>query len=211
MTLTLTQSKQASQTVDPAAVATRAIWGRQRDQFSAGTLLRARSEGLAALVTATHPGKYDATHVAFLRGAGAAGGASAYSYTMPATAPALPTTSDITTAANYANAVMLAYAPGDRENAVLVPRVATGGGNLAAGPFWRVTNATTISTVGGGSTGAFTDWPADYVLEIVLPTNIAAAFTAAAAKEDAFTGGDFYVADATTDYLAVTITRTRAT
>ncbi len=91
----------------------------------------------------------------------------------PSTVPtgvtySLPTTSDITDASNYANAFLLAYAPGDRSNAVLVPRVGTTGAGIT-GPFWRAETATTFTVVASGALGAYVGYPANTVFELIVP------------------------------------------
>lgn len=120
----------------------------------------------------------------------------------------LPTTADITASANYANAFLLTYAPGDRSNAVLVPRVATGGANIA-GPFWRVETTTTFSVVASGSAGTFVGYPVNTVFELVVPaaSDIVQLFDNAAAKSDTVRVSDFLVAGATSRTGVITLNR----
>lgn len=120
----------------------------------------------------------------------------------------LPTTADITASASYANAFLLAYAPGDRSNAVLVPRVATGGANIA-GPFWRVETTTTFSVVASGSAGTFAGYPVGTLFELIVPAaaDIVQIFDNAAAKNDTAKVYDLMVSGATSRTGVVTLNR----
>jgi hypothetical protein len=120
----------------------------------------------------------------------------------------LPTTSDITDASNYSNAFLLAYAPGDRSNAVLVPRVGNTGANIA-GPFWRVESSTTFSVVASGSAGTFVGYPINTVLELVVPasTDITVLINNTATNPGTVRVYDFLVSGATSNTGVITLNR----
>lgn len=169
--IVLSLSSDLEKVLTPGTLATRAATGKMRKPWTYGYALRCETTGTGILVGVSRPADNDITKRNVLQGLGTAGtSASAYTYTLPTgTGITLPTSADVTAASVYANAILLAYAPGDRSNATIVPRVATGGANLAAGPFWRTETGTTFTTVAGGTTGAFTDWALNYVLELIVP------------------------------------------
>ncbi len=81
----------------------------------------------------------------------------------------LPTTTPLTTALAYLDAVCLVYAPGDRNNAVLLERVATGGSDVTR-PFWRINDADTIAICYAYAAGPlYSDVPAGWTIEIQVP------------------------------------------
>jgi len=154
----------------PGTLAGRAALSKMRKPWTYGYAIRCETTGTGICVGVATPGDNDLTKRNVLQGAGAAASATPFTYTLPTgSGITLPTPADVTAAVTYANAILLAYAPGDRSNATIVPRIATGGANLAAGPFWRCETGTTFTTVGGGTTGAFTDWAVNYVLELIVP------------------------------------------
>lgn len=156
--------------LDPAAVATRAAYSRMRRPWTPGYRAKAEAAGAAVLagVNSYHPD--DGAHVNRLVGAGAAAGASPATYDLPSgTELTLPTTSPLTTALAYLDAVCIIYAPDDRNNAILLERVATGGGNVAR-PFWRIDDADTISICYAYAAGPlYSDVPAGWTIEIQVP------------------------------------------
>lgn len=159
--------------LQPAAASTRASYSRMRRPWTPGYRAKARADAAAKVAgfNSYHPG--DTAHSVSLEGAGAAATSTPASYDLPAAAAALitlPTTTPLTNCSAYLDAVCLVYAPNDRDNAILLERIATGGGNVARSNWWRVTDANTISIVGTYAAGPlYGDIPFGYTIEIQVP------------------------------------------
>lgn len=157
--------------LQPAAPATRASYSRMRRPWTPGYRAIAQADDATKLAgfNSYHPGE-NTLHTCSLQGAGAAAGASAPLYTLPTGATlVLPVTADITDAADYLDAVCVIYAPDDRDNAVLVPRVEFGGSDLTA-QFWRVESATTFSLAYSYAAGPlYSDIPRGWTIELQVP------------------------------------------
>lgn len=155
--------------LDPAVATTRASYSRMRRPWTPGYQAKAASPGAGVLsgFNAFHP--IDEDHVNILQGVGAADNAAPFSYDLPTgTSLVLPTTTPLTTGLAYLDAVCMIYAPGDRNNAVLLERVATGGADVTR-PFWRVTDANTFAIGAGYTGGLYNDVPAGWAIEIQIP------------------------------------------
>jgi hypothetical protein len=141
-----------------------------RRPWTPGYQAEAVSPGAGVLsgFNAFHPD--DQEHVNILQGVGATAIATAQVYTLPAGSElVLPVTTPLTAGLAYLDAVCMIYAPGDRNNAVLLERVATGGADLTR-PFWRVDTATTFSICAGFTAGPLLDdVPAGWSIEIQIP------------------------------------------
>ncbi len=156
--------------LDPAAATTRASYSRMRRPWTAGYNARAEAMGAAVLAgfNSYHPN--DADHVNVLQGAGATAGAAVPTYDLPSgSLLVLPTTTPLTTALAYLDAVCLIYPPGDRDNAILVERIATGGGDVTR-QFWRINDVNTIAIAYAYAAGPlYSDVPAGWSIEIQVP------------------------------------------
>jgi len=155
--------------LDPANAITRGCFSNRRRPWAAGYGIKAAAVGTTYVVGVNHPGTLAATSVRVtLPGAGAAASATVFTYTVPSSTVTLPTDTSVVVGATYANAIMVAYIGGSKTG-TLVPRLGKDVANLTDGPFWRVETSTTIETVAGGTTGAFTDWAVDDIIEIIVP------------------------------------------
>lgn len=162
--------------LQPAAASTRASYSRMRRPWTPGYRALARSDAAAKVAgfNSYHPG--DVTHSVEMQGAGATASATPAAYDIPAAAAALlsrtlPTTTPLTDAPDYLNAICLIYAPGDRDNAILLERIATGGANVARSNWWRVEDANTFSIVQTYAAGPlYGDVTFGWTIEIQLPT-----------------------------------------
>lgn len=163
--------------LDPAAAVTRASYSRMRRPWTPGYRAKAEAADAAVLAgfNAFHPD--DGEHVNILQGVGAAAGATVPSYALPSgTELVLPETDTLTTALAYLDAVCLIYAPGDRNNAILVERVATDGADVTR-QFWRIDDASTISIAYAYAAGPlYSDIPAGWCIEIQVPPAAGAEF-----------------------------------
>lgn len=157
-------------TLDPSTAALRATYSNRRRPWVAGYGIKTTSIGTTLMYGVNYPGTLaPVTKKISLAGAGAAGGAGVYTYTVPANTVTLPTDTSVAEANTYLNAIMVAYTNGNPFG-TLIPRLGKDVANLSAGPFWRVETASTIETVGGGTTGAFTDWATTQTIELIVPT-----------------------------------------
>jgi hypothetical protein len=156
--------------LDPAVATTRASYSRMRRPWTPGYSAKAVSPGAGVLtgVNSYHPN--DAAHVNLLQGVGAAAGAAVPTYDLPVGSTlVLPTTTPLTTGLAYLDAICMIYAPGDRNNAILLERVATGGADITR-PFWRINDANTFAIAAGYAAGPlYDDVPAGWTIEIQVP------------------------------------------
>lgn len=94
---------------------------------------------------------------------------TAFSYAIPANSVTLPTTSDLTEANDYLNAIMIVYHDNTYTNGTIVPRYAAGALPVT-GAFWSVTDASNfITSQAVGSDGLHVDWAVTDSLEIIVP------------------------------------------
>ncbi len=197
----------------PAAAATRASYSRMRRPWTPGYRAKARAAAAAKVsgFNAYHPN--DSAHVVVLEGAGAAATSTPASYDLPAAAAALitlPTTTTLTDAPDYLNATCLIYGPNDRDNAILLERIGTSGGNVARSNWWRVTDANTISICATYASGPlYGDVPFGWTIEIQVPTasDIVLLWEPAAADETVVKVTDFMAAGNTAETGAVILDR----
>lgn len=205
MTTLIIAENDAIKKLQPAAAATRASYSRMRRPWTPGYRALARADAAAKVAgfNSYHPG--DTAHNVQLEGAGAAASATPASYDLPAAAAALitlPTTTPLTNCNAYLDAVCLIYAPYDRDNAILLERIATGGANVARSNWWRVTDANTISIVYTYAAGPlYSDIPFGWIIEIQVPTltDITTLWEPTAADETVLKVTDFMAAGNTAE------------
>ncbi|MFM2055205.1 MAG: hypothetical protein RL456_3242 [Pseudomonadota bacterium] len=152
-----------------------AVYGRRQRPWCSGYNMRVSAEGAAKLAGVNHPGE-SSPRTLRLRGAGAADGTGipTYAVTLPS-GVTLPQTdaTDIQQAEAYLNAIVLVYAPGDRANAVVVPRFGVGASapadNLGYG--WKVKDADEIYVWSQYRTSGtlYSDVPAGYQIDLIIP------------------------------------------
>lgn len=155
----------------PADPGTRASYSRMRRPWTPGYRAIARADAATKLAgfNSYHPGD-NTLNTCSMTGRGAAANATPPLYTLPAAAElVLPVTADITDCVDYLDAVCVIYAPDDRDNAILVPRVEFGGADLL-GMFWRVESATTFTLAYAYAAGPlYSDIPAGWTIELQVP------------------------------------------
>lgn len=94
---------------------------------------------------------------------------TAFSYVIPASTVTLPTSSDLTEANTYLNAVMVVYHNNDNMNGTLITRLAAGALPVV-GAFWSVTDAGNFITSDAvNSSGEHVDWRVTDRIEIIVP------------------------------------------
>jgi hypothetical protein len=190
-------------TLNPAAVSTRAAYSFRRKPWTPDYSVRAATEAAANLVGVNYPGTLS-PRLAIIAGAGAANGSAPFSYDTPAGSVSLPTTANVTAATDYANAFLVVWDDASRTVGTLVPRIATGGADPASGPFWRVTDANTISTARNVAAGVYSDWTPGQILEVFVPVAseiVTLVAVTAATQGIGFATRDFLVADTGTVWV----------
>lgn len=195
-------------TLDPAAAATRAAYGKRRRPFVAGYKARYRAEGASIVYGVNDPGSLS-TKCETLNGAGAADNASTFTYAVATLS--MPTTTDLTDAADYLNAIMVAYRAGDEANAILVTRLAK---DAAAStdntPYWSVKDGNEIYTHYGYADGKHVDWPVGWILRLIVPVSAdigTALISTTAVGEGVVTVRDFMAAGDRDQASAVILNR----
>ena len=161
-------------TLDPAAVTTRAMYGQQRRPWLPGYGLKTAASAAGKLYGVNHPGSLDNTKCVTVAGAAAANAGAAFAYTLPVgTGVALPTSANVSTAVVYANAWAIAYARGDRANAILLPRIAQGAADPTTNGagHWRVDTASTLTLAKNYNGATYEDFPANWIVEIIVPAS----------------------------------------
>lgn len=203
-------------TLAPAAASTRASYSRMRRPWTPGYVARASADAAAKVAgfNSYHPS--DSVHSVSLQGAGATATSTPALYTLPAAAVALlanagmRTTTPLTDAPDYLNTVCLIYAPLDRDNAIMLERIATGGGNVARSNWFRVESATTVSIVKTYAAGPlYGDVDFGWTIEIQIPvlTDITTLWEPTAAGVTALKLQDFLAAGNTAETGNVVLNR----
>jgi hypothetical protein len=162
------------QSLAPAAPDTRLSWSRGRRPWTPGYRALARvagDSGTLCGLNAYHP--TDTDHVNIFRATGAAAAATGVAYTLASDSDlSLPTDTDITDAADFLNAICIAYPSADKRttDGIILPRLAAGA-SLGTGPFFRITDATHFRVGYSYAAGPlFADVPAGWLIEVIVPT-----------------------------------------
>lgn len=206
-----------SRVLDPTlAAGPRALFSKLRKPWTQGYYASVWANGASKLVGVQRPADNDTTKRVVIQGTGSATLTNTgTAYTMPTYTgvPTLPTDTSVVDASVYADAFLLAYAPGDRSNALLVPRIATSASLTGlSGPFWQITSGTAFNTCASGTVAGTTlaDWAAGYVLEIVVPAagDISTLFSSTGTGQAVVKLADFLVAGNTSATNTVFMERT---